>query len=155
MKTLILYYSRTGVTKKVAEILKEKLGAELETVVDTVNRQGVLGYLKSGKEATLKISPEISPLVNQPENFDLVIVGTPVWAFTMASPVRTMLERYKGQIKRAAFFRTQGGAGSEKTFPQMAEILGQSPVAELVLLTKEVASGQAMEKMEKFVQALK
>jgi len=64
MKILVIYYSRTGVTKKVAEILKGKLGADLEAIEDKINRRGVFGYIRSGREATLKIVPEILPFKN-------------------------------------------------------------------------------------------
>lgn len=155
MKTLIIYFSRTGVTKKVAEILKEKLGADIENITNNVNYQGVIGYFRAGREGMKRLLPEINPLNSKPEDYDLVVVGTPVWSFTMASPVRSFLEKYKSQIKRAAFFRTQGGQGSEKTFKEMAEILGQSPMAKLAILTKEAVSGQAGEKIETFVQSIK
>ena len=151
MKTLIIYFSRTGVTKKVAEILKEKLGADIETIDCRANYKGIIGYLRAGREGMKRLTPEINPLKSQPADYDLVIVGTPVWGFTMSSPVRSFLGKYKSRIKRAAFFRTQGGTGAEKIFKEMAEILGQEPAAELVLLTKEVISGQAGEKIEKFI----
>ncbi len=45
MKVLIVYYSRSGQTRNIAEVIAKKLGAELEEIVDHRNRKGLLGFL--------------------------------------------------------------------------------------------------------------
>jgi flavodoxin len=154
MKTLIVYYSRTGVTKKVAEILQQKLNCDHEEITDTKNRQGPIGYMLSGREAMKKITPSIQPLAKNVTDYDLVIIGTPVWAFTMSSPIRTFLTEQKDKIKKAAFFVTEGGSGHEKTFKFMSEIINQQPLATLDLKTVEVMKGNIEEKINEFVAKL-
>ena len=41
-KTLVLYYSRTGTTKKLATFIGDVLGADVEEIIDTKNRSGVM-----------------------------------------------------------------------------------------------------------------
>ena len=52
MNTLVVYYSRTGKTKFVAEKVATKLKAEIEEVLDLKNRSGRIGFLKAGYDAT-------------------------------------------------------------------------------------------------------
>jgi len=116
MKTLIVYYSRTGATKKLAGFLAEKLGAESEEIKDTVKRAGVTGYLLAGRDASLRRLTKLETIKNNPADFDLVIIGTPIWAFNMSAPIRTYLTEQKDKFKRVAFFCTMGGSGDEKAF---------------------------------------
>jgi len=48
MKGLIVYFSRTGRTRKVAEALQEATGFDLEEIKEKAGRVGTLGFLKSG-----------------------------------------------------------------------------------------------------------
>ena len=54
MKPLVVFYSRTGTTKKVAETISSILKCDVEEVFDTKNRAGVLGWLRSGRDAGSK-----------------------------------------------------------------------------------------------------
>ena len=49
MKTIVVYYSRTGNTRKVAEELADTLKCDIEQIIDTQKRSDVLGFLRSGK----------------------------------------------------------------------------------------------------------
>ena len=155
MKTLILYYSRTGTTKKVALKLAEALQAEVEEVFDTVNRAGVLGYVTAGRSATMKKLTKIKPLTSNLADYDLVIIGTPIWAWDVSTPIRTLLSEQKDKIKQTAFFCTEGGSGDEKAFVNMAWIINKKPLAVLALLTKEVAQNNFVEKLNEFVNKIK
>jgi len=150
MKTLITYYSRTGITKKVSESVAAGLNGELDEIADGKNRKGVVGYLLCGKEAMQKNLPEIE-FKKDPAGYDLVIIGTPIWGWNMCSLIRSYLEKNKGKIKKAAFFATMGGSGDDKAFAAMSEIIGKKPVATLGLKTEEVAKGQSEEEIKKFI----
>jgi flavodoxin len=152
MKILIAYYSRTGTTRKAAELLAQKLGAELAEIKDTVDRAGVIGYMKSGRDGMKRLLTKLAPLDKSPAEYDLVIVGTPVWAGNMSAPVRTYLTEQKNNIKQAAFFCTMGGQNPSKTFPEMADILGQQPLATLAIRTKEVVKNEFAGKVDEFIK---
>jgi flavodoxin len=154
-KILIAYYSRTGTTKKVAEILAQKIGAEIEEIKDTVNRSGVLGYLASGRDAMKKSLTQLEPIKCNPTDFDMVIVGTPNWARNMSTPIRTYLTQQKNNFKSVAFFCTMGGSGDEKAFKEMGELIGKNPIGTLSLKTREVAQNNFMEKIDSFLIKVK
>jgi flavodoxin len=155
MKILVVYYSRTGITKIVAEKLAAVLGADQEEIIDQSDRCGVIGYLRCGREAMKKILATIEEPRTDPAEYDLVIIGTPVWAGTMASPVRTYLTAQADKLKRVAFFVTQSGAGGNKTLDDMAELVRRKPVASLVVLSKEAVHSKYQEKLDQFVKVLK
>lgn len=151
--TLIVYYSRTGITKKLADFVANKIGVTTEEIKDTVSRTGAVGYLLAGKDATLRRLTKIETPKLNPADFDLVIIGTPVWAWTMSTPIRTYLEEYKSQFKEVAFFCTMGGNGDKKAFKEMEEIIGKKPTATLALKTKEVVDNN-FAKADKFCAEL-
>ena len=150
MKTLVVYYSRTGTTKKIALEIASKLGAEIEEIKDTVDRSGMKGYLISGRDAMKRKMTVLESATNNPADFDLVIIGTPIWGWNMSSPVRTYISEKKDSFGKVAFFCTMGGSGDEKAFAEMEEIIGKKPLAVLALLTRDVARKDFAEKLEKF-----
>jgi flavodoxin len=154
MKILVVYYSRTRVTRKLADFIAQKIGATTEEIKDTVNRAGALGYILAGRDAMKRRMTKLEIPKNNPADFDLVVIGTPVWAWNMSTPIRTYLEERKSQFKQVAFFCTMGGNGDETAFREMGEIIGKKPVATLSLKTKEVVVGN-FEKVEKFCKAIK
>ena len=99
MKALVVFYSRTGATKKVAVEIAESLKCDIEEIIDLHNRKGAIGYLKSGMHATLKKPAKIKKSRKNPASYGTVIIGTPIWSFNVSSPVRAYLMQNKGKIK--------------------------------------------------------
>jgi flavodoxin len=151
MRTLIIFYSRTGLTKKVAMVLKEKLDCAVEEVIDTKNRQGAIGYMVSGRDAMSKRETVIEELKNKPEDYDMVIIGTPIWAWNVSAPIRTYLNKCKGNFKKVAFFCTMSGSGNEKAFAEMEKICGSKPEKTMAILDKEIIDGSFVSKIEEFI----
>ncbi len=113
MQALVVYYSRTGHTKKVGDELAKALPGDVEEIVDTANRAGPIGWLMSGREGSGKKLAKIQPVKKDPANYDIVVIGTPIWAANMSSPVRTYLTENKAKFKNVAFFCTEGSKGAE------------------------------------------
>ncbi len=61
MKSLVVYYTRTGNTRFVAQTIAAEIGADVEEVVDLKKRSGVLGYLSGGSDARRGKETEIAP----------------------------------------------------------------------------------------------
>jgi flavodoxin len=154
MKTLVVYYSRTGVTREVALLLAGELSADVEEIFVGRDYSGVLGYIIAGREAGLKKTPPIGPSKLDPADYDLVVIGTPVWAFTMASPVRTYLKEHAAAIKQVAFFATLGGNGDKRTFKHLCALCGKAPLATLTLLDKDVKAHKHLPATSDFARKL-
>jgi len=153
-QTLVVYYSRTGTTRKLAEQIAEALDADVEEIIDRKDRSGVLGYLASGKDALIRKEADIRPPSRGPSRYRLVVVGTPVWAFSMSCPIRAYLARQKEGLPDVAFFLTTGGSAIERTFTHMEELCGKSPVATLGLRRKDVLKDRHTDELQAFLDAL-
>ena len=109
MKSLIVYYSRTGNARYVAQTISSQIGAEIEEVIDLKKRGGVLGFLSGGKDARNGKETEISPSTKSPADYDLIVVGTPIWAGKPTPAIVTYLKKNDLSGKKVAVFFTQGG----------------------------------------------
>lgn len=154
LKALVVYYSRSGTTRTLATAIAQTLGCDLEEIRDTSRRSGALGYVRSLIEAFRRQPSAIEPAAHDPGSYDLVIVGTPVWAGSMSSPVRSYLMANKARLREAAFFCTLGGRGSESAFAQMQELAGRAPRALCAVAASDVRSGRYAAEVARFVKAL-
>lgn len=103
VKSLMVFYSRTGTTRKAAEEISNLLKSDIEEVIDMKNRTGALGWFISGIDAALKRLTVIKETKNDPASYDVVVLGTPVWVGTMSSPIRTFISQNKGHLRKVAF----------------------------------------------------
>lgn len=142
-RILVVYFSRSGHTQKIAEEIARSLGADLEAISDPTPRSGFAGYLRCGFEASFKRLVEIAAATHDPGEYDLVIVGTPIWDMSLSSPVRSYLHRYQDRLKAVAFFCTCGGSGGDRVFAQMARVSGHAPVATLIVREAELDAASA------------
>ena len=118
MKALVVYYSRTGNTKSVAEEIAAELGADVDEVVDLKKREGRMGYLSASIDATSNRETNISETKKNPADYDLIVIGTPVWFYSPSSAIRTYIAKHDVSGKNVAlFFTCNGGPGGvvEKT----------------------------------------
>jgi flavodoxin len=121
-KMLIIYYSHTGNTKYIAEKIREKTGGavfEIETVKTYPAEYSALTEeakreLQTGDLPALKKGPP------DMSSYDLILVGSPVWWYTVPTPVMTFLRQADFAGKRVSAFCThEGGIG--KFFPDFKE----------------------------------
>ena len=114
-KLLIIYYSNTGTTKLVAEQLQKKTNADVY-VIETVRTYPTKDpertaepkrELETGKLPVLKKSPP------NMSSYDLVLVGGPVWWYTVSTPMMSFLRSADFAGKRVAPFNTNKGGNGD------------------------------------------
>jgi flavodoxin len=154
MRMLVVYYSRTGTTKKVAESISGVLKCDMEEIFDTKKRTGLLGFLRSGMEATFNMTTTLKEIKNDPAQYDIVIVGTPIWSHKISSPIRTYLSRNKNNLKNVALFCTYGSAISDKIIDTVEAMCGKRPLDFLKVTMDEVIEGTYHEKARAFAYGL-
>jgi flavodoxin len=154
MKTLIVYYSRTGNTRMIAEEIAKHLKADIEEVKDTQNRKGIIGYLRSGYQANRKKLTSLEKPVNNPTEYDLIIIGTPIWAGKMSVPIRTYLNQFKDEIEQMAIFCTYGGSGLEGTLEDIAIYTGKVPRSTLGIKNNQIKSGEYLTRVQEFIESM-
>ena len=104
MKTLVVYYTRTGNSKFAAETIAAELGADVEEVVDLKNRQGKLAYMSCGRDAMQGNETEIAPTKRNPADYDFIVIAQPVWAWSPTPAIRTYLNKNDLSGKKVALF---------------------------------------------------
>lgn len=155
MKTLIIYYSRTGLTKKLANSIKEKLlDCDIEEIKTKTSRMGMIQYLLCGKEAVQEKITDIENTIYDPKNYDNIIIGSPIWAANISSPIRTYIENNKSDLKNVSAFFTQGSSGAEKAILKLQKMLSQNISTSLILTSKEVAKSQYQNQLNEFISKI-
>lgn len=153
-KVLVVYYSRTGNTRRLAEAIAGAGQFDIEPVIDSRPRLGLIGYVRSSFEAMrAKLTP-IAPPQRDPHRYELVVIGTPVWFASVSSPIRTFLAQQHAGMPKVAFFATCGGRGAERAFEQMAAVGGRDPVATLFLTERDLAHAALEPRAHEFAAAL-
>lgn len=154
MKTLVVYYSKTGNTGIVAKELAQTLSAEIEQIVETQPKEGIVGMILAGKDAALQNSTPITELKNKVADYDLVVIGTPIWAWTMANPIRAFIEKNKKDLKKIAFFATMGNSGDKRAFSHMEKLSGLTPAATISFVDSKVKNGEFKTGLAEFSKKL-
>jgi flavodoxin len=135
MRSLVVFYSRTGNAKFVGEKVASELGAETE-VVDLKNRRGWLSFVKAGYDVTRDKETIIENTQKSPKDYDLIVVGTPVWNSRLMPAIRTYLKENDLSQKRIALFSTNEGRGSEKTLAMIKSLITNGDIVGELGVTK-------------------
>lgn len=140
LKILVVYYSRTGTTRLVAESVVKAVGADLEEIVDTKNRAGLLGFILSGYQAIFNQLTKIRELKADLSAYDLVVVGSPVWAGKPSTPATSFLKKYQNSIRRLAVFLTHGDdqKSYDSTVKFMERAAGRECMRSLIIWSETV-----------------
>lgn len=153
-KILVAYYSWTGHTQQVAEAIAAGLGADIERICEARPRSGWLAYTRSIWEVLRQHVVPIKVIEKDPFAYDLIVIGTPVWAGRMSTPVRAYVTQERHKFSRIALFCTQGGANGEKALSQIAGLCGKEPAAMLVLSERDLKAGAWTQQVADFTKAL-
>lgn len=127
-KILIAYFSATGNTEKVAKNLAEILGADIYKITpETPYTQADLNYgdshSRSSQERDPKVRPAISNKVANMGQYDVVVLGYPIWWGEAPKIINTFLESYDFKGKTMIPFCTSGGSGLGQSGKKLADTL--------------------------------
>ena len=127
-KNLVVYFSASGVTKKVGKNLANVIGADLYEIKPAVPYTNAdLNWMDKKSRSSVEMSdknsrPEIVQDNFSVEKYDTVFLGFPIWWYIAPTIVNTFLEQHDFSNKRIILFATSGGSG----FGGTAEILKSS-----------------------------
>lgn len=155
-KTLIAYFSASGVTAKLANTLAIVTGGELYEIKPTSpytsadlnwnNKQSRSSVEMNDKSAR----PAIAVPVENMAQYDVVFVGFPIWWYEAPRIVQTFLESYDFSGKTVIPFATSGGSDMGK----IAAILEKSCQAAKILPGKRLSSSAAIDEVSSWVKSL-
>jgi len=123
LRKLVLFYSHTGGTRYIAQAIANAAGADL-VEIKTLKPLSTFKpwlILSGGFQAVSGRKPKIQPLPKKPETYDLIFIGTPIWASRFAPALRTWLAEAGLKGKRLALFASSGGVLAAPTMARRKE----------------------------------
>lgn len=133
-KTLVAYFSASGVTEKVAEMIAEVSGSDLYEIAPKVPYTTAdLNWMDKKSRSSVEmadksIRPKMAEGDAAIENYDTVVIGFPIWWYVAPTIINTFLEAYDFTGKKITLFATSGGSGFGKT---VQELQPSAPGAEI------------------------
>jgi len=157
MKALVVYYTLSGNAKFAAETIAAELGADIEEVVDLKKRQGRLAFLSNGRDAGKGKETEIAPIKIIPTDYDLVIIGQPIWNKSPTPAIRTYLNKTNLSGKNVGLFFSDSSFGLSQAVEKTKALTPNSTiVGDLALPGKGFANKEeTKKKIAEWVQTLK
>lgn len=162
MKTLVVYYSFDGNTKAAAEKIAAELSAELLELkpIKEIPRKGIGKFLTGGMKATFGMGTKLQPIDIRPQEYDRIILGTPIWAGKAAPAINEFLKEYPVSEHIIGLFTCSGGGDNQGCVKQLEKKLShvQSHWQYTVALADRnnpEKAGQNSEQLMAFIEKLK
>ena len=122
MKTLVIYYSLSGSTKREAERIASELQAELCEVKERKKRSGIAAFIPGCPQAMKRKATQIEPLTADLASYDKIIIGAPIWA-SHPAPAWNSIAALLPQGKEVELFFLSGGGDSSASAQGSREII--------------------------------
>ena len=151
MKTLVVYYSRTGHNETMAQQLHNQVAGDLDHIVDLKNREKMFGCVMA---AMLRAKTKIE-YGKDPAAYDQVVVVTPMWGGLLPPATRTYLAQNRGKFRQLSVLSVCGRG--EENANALADIIAtakQAPLSSLLIKEAEVNDEVSKQKYAAFVAQL-
>ncbi len=147
MKTSIIYYSYSGITRGIAEKIQKSCGGDLVEVKLKEKYSAITAYTLGCYRAMKEECDPIEPGTIDVSASDLIVIGTPVWAFKATPAINAAIAALKGcDGKKAVIFATCGSSAKD-TLPILKKALeakGVNVVGQHILTRKEIGENQTI-----------
>lgn len=133
VKALVVFYSLEGNTKFIAEIIAKELKADLLALKPQkeISSKGFMRFVWGGKQVLMKEKPHLLPLKKNASDYDLIIIGTPVWNFSFSPTIRSFFSQVKLKNKKIALFCSHSGSPKKTINNMKYELKDNKIVAEI------------------------
>jgi len=124
-KKLVAYFSASGVTAKVADMLADAVGADIHEIRPKVSyTKADLDWMNKKSRSSIEmedktIRPEIAESNVKIENYDVIFLGFPIWWYVAPTIINTFLESADFSGKKVILFATSGGSKFGKTVEEL------------------------------------
>lgn len=157
MRALVIYYSNTGNTQRVAKLLADELKADLAEVTCAAYLRWY-GPIAMAWDIFTRHVPRVDVLVPAGANYDVIVVGGPVWAAHAAPPVLALAGHRLMHSAFPAFFVTCSGT-SQKSPPEpavaeMRQMAVRSVLSTWIFRASEIGSDSIHALVKRFVHSI-
>lgn len=125
-----MYYSHSGNTKKIAEVIQHIVGGDIFRIEPSESYSNNYNKVveRAKKEIASGYIPELSFHIDDIGTYNKIFIGSPNWCNTMAPPVRAFLLQYDFSDKIIIPFCTHGGGGKGRIFSDITKTCNDSTV---------------------------
>ena len=149
-KVLIAYYSRTGENEAVAKVLQKELNCDIEQIIDTADRSVMFWCAMA---AFFRRTTKLHPIKKNPEDYNLVVICTPLWVGTLPPATRTYIIENKTKFKNVTVLSVCGkGKENKGAVPHFESLVGKKAIASLLVTKTEVEKDGVKEILEPFIR---
>ena len=133
---LVVYYSHSGNTQKIATLIQEKTGGTLCEIQPEVPYPSSYNAVveQAKKEIQAGFRPALKTKIEHIESYDTIFVGSPNWWSTISPPIASFLEGYGLSGKTVVPFCTHGGGGAGRIESDIAKLCPQSTVTPALVI---------------------
>jgi len=157
LNTIVLYYSRSKKTAKVAETIADTISADIVRIKDTKDRSGPINYLKASIDALREDKTDIEPSRVDLTKYGLVYIGTPTWAGKPAPAIITLIDSNDFRGKDVILFATMGSQGGKNVIERMREKVearGARMITSFIIKTGGKSSSELEESVKKTIEEM-
>lgn len=125
-RILVAYFSKTGTTEEASREIQAVVGGDLFeiTVVDAYPSSYQATVDRAREELDENARPALSSFVSNMDDYDVILLGYPIWWHTEPMAVNTFLESYDLTGKTILPFCTSGGSSIDESMPDIRDIAG-------------------------------
>ena len=156
-KTLVAYFSASGVTAKLAEKLAKAINADIYEIAPEVPyTRDDLNWMNKKSRSTIEMNdrasrPAIGTKVENMDQYDTVFVGFPIWWYREPSIIDTFIEAYDFTGKTVVPFATSGGSGLGDSYKNLQAL---APGAK-VIDGERFSASASEEKLKSWAEGIK
>ncbi|MGM0441996.1 MAG: flavodoxin family protein [Elusimicrobiota bacterium] len=132
----VIYYSRDGNTRRVSEFIGGYYDCPVLKIKDKKKRQGLWGFVVSGKDALFKKDTKIELSTPDFDKINTIFLGGPVWVGRIPPALRTFLKKYNLSGKSLVLFCTMGGKNPARFFEDIRELVPSAEISGAIDIRK-------------------
>jgi flavodoxin len=158
MKICIIYHSESGNTRHVAQHLASACYGHLIEVCDRATYSRLTRFLLWCKKARAEEKTDIEPATIDVSEFDLLVFGSPVWAFKPTPVIHAAIDALIGcSGKPAVAFSTHGGrpGQTDEAFKRWIESSGMRFIASTAIHQKDIENEKITKDIVSLITSIK
>lgn len=130
LKKLVVFYSLEGNTRFIAESIRDITGADLLELkpIKDIKSGKIMKYIWGGRQVITGKKPALKSMDKNPNDYDIIFIGTPIWASRYTPAINSFLDKIKINGKKVAFFFCHAGGGSGKAFNMLKKELKDNEI---------------------------
>jgi len=151
-KVLVVVYSLTGTSRRLAALLCQQQDWEMAEIVEECPRSGLRGVVRSILDSALHRQPAIRYGGPVPRKFHAVVLVSPIWLRRLAGPMRSFVARRRDHLPPVAVISVMGGRAASRAAAEVSELIDKPLIANASVTAREIEDGTCADRL-RFVAA--